>query len=191
MLRIGSRAPALGAAFEPWDLDLGLDPEDGVFKGDPQVITQIGPPSRLIGASAAGAPEHIPESEEVTQDVAEIRENIGIEAPKAAGTDVHAGVPEAVVLASLGSVAQHAVGFSRFLEILLGVLIAGILVRMVPDGQLSIGALDLLRGGIALYAQNFVIVSLSQNRFPRLEIAKQIIRSRNRVFKDRGKFALS
>ena len=51
-------------------------------------------------------------------------------------------VTVAIVGGALLRIAQHAIGFGRFLEFLFGVVIVGIAIRMVFHGQLSVGALQ-------------------------------------------------
>ena len=64
---------------------------------------------------------------------------------------------EAVVLRPLLRIAQDAVCFRRFLELLFRfVLLAGITVRMPLQGKSAVGLLDLLDTGAARYTQDFV-----------------------------------
>ena len=70
------------------------------------------------------------EAEDVAQDVGEVGEDRGIEPAEAAGA-AHALVAEAVVARPLLGVGEHRVGLGGLLEALLGLLVAGVLVRVV------------------------------------------------------------
>ena len=65
---------------------------------------------------------------------------------------------EAIVCGSLVRIAEHLVGLRSLLEFLLSLLVARITVRMMFQSHLSIGPLDLLRGGVPVDAQNFVVI---------------------------------
>ena len=80
-------------------------------------------------------------------------------APRAGRAD--AGVAEAVVHAPLLRVGEHRVGLGRFLELLLGLLVAGIAVGVVLERELAVGALDLLLGGRPRDAEHLVVVALA------------------------------
>jgi hypothetical protein len=65
-----------------------------------------------------------------------------------------------VVGGALLRVGQDLVGFLGFLELLLGLGIVRIAVRMVLHGQLAVGLLDLVVRGVAVDAEDFVVVAL-------------------------------
>jgi hypothetical protein len=65
-----------------------------------------------------------------------------------------------IVSRPLLRIAQNLVGFLGFLEVLFGFRVVGIAVGVVLHRQAAIGLLQLVVGGIAIDAQNFVIVSL-------------------------------
>src|SRR6185503_20358592 len=73
---------------------------------------------------------------------------------------VDAGVAELVVGRALARVGQHLIGFLALLEFLLGLLVAGVAVRVVLHRHAAIGLLDLVLGGVAVDAQHRVIVAL-------------------------------
>ena len=52
------------------------------------------------------------------------------------------------------------VGFIDFLELFLGILIAGVVVRVVLHGQLAVSLFDLRIGGRFGYSQHFVVIAL-------------------------------
>ncbi len=68
---------------------------------------------------------------------------------------------EAVVEAALLRVAQDGVRLGRFLEALLGRLVAGIAIRVVLHRELAIRALQLALGGRPRDAEHFVVVALA------------------------------
>src|SRR5438067_6826236 len=147
----------------------GADAEHRLFELQGQVFPQVGAALRPGTAARAGA-EQVTEAEEVAEDVAEILEDGGIEAAHAAGTagGAHARVSEAVVHGSLAGIGEHAISFRGFLELLLGVSVAGIAVGMELQRHLAIGALDFLLAGGADYAQHLVIITFTvagQNSF--------------------------
>src|SRR5207253_2824557 len=75
------------------------------------------------------------------------------------------GMAEAVVGGALLLVLQDLVGFADFLELVLAILVAGILVRVPPHRELAIGDLQLRVGRGARHFQDFVIVALRHPAF--------------------------
>ena len=59
------------------------------------------------------------------------------------------GMAEAIVARALVGVGEHGVRLGRFLELLLGGLVARVAIGMVLERQLAIGALDVLVAGVA------------------------------------------
>ena len=66
---------------------------------------------------------------------------------------------EAVVGGPFVSIRQDRVGFAAFFELLFGVGIVRIAIRMKLQRQLAVGALDLLLVGFAGNPKNFVIIA--------------------------------
>src|SRR5690606_39959385 len=89
-----------------------------------------------------------------------------VETTGATGAEQPTGL---VVLLAFLRVRQHAVGFRHGLELLLGLGVARIGVRMVLPGELAIRLLDLLGGGVGGDAQ-FAVIVLS-DPFPRVHRA--------------------
>ena len=102
------------------------------------------------------AAKNLAEAEEVAEDIAEIG---GVEARARASAQT--GMTEAVVDAALFDIRQNGVGFAALFEFFFRVGIVGIAVGMELQRQLAIGALDLLLGGGAGYAQHLVVVAFS------------------------------
>jgi hypothetical protein len=65
-----------------------------------------------------------------------------------------------VVLLALGLVAEHVVGRADLLEPLFGLIVAGVRVRVMLAGQLSVRASDVLRVGGLGHPEHVVIVLL-------------------------------
>src|ERR1041385_3828045 len=141
------------------DLDFSLLAEGGFFKGQGDIGAGI---AASLGASAPSPADVDVHTEEVAEDVAENIAEVGkvrrVEALEASAA-VHTGVAELVIARALFSVHKDAIRLSALLELLFRLGIAGIAVRMVLHGQLAIGALDLLLGGRAGYAQDFVVIT--------------------------------
>ena len=72
-----------------------------------------------------------------------------------------AGVAEAVVEAALLAIGEDRVGLGRFLELLFGLVVAGIAIGVVLQRELAVRALDLLIGRLALDAEDLVVVTLA------------------------------
>ncbi len=109
------------------------------------------PPSRPCPEAAA-------EAEHVSEDVAEGPENVG-EIPKAGkpgGRNALMAVE--VIEAPLFRVVEDLVGLGGLLELLFGVLVPGIAVRVVFEGYLAVCLLDLVHGGVPGHSQNLVII---------------------------------
>jgi hypothetical protein len=121
-----------------------------------------------IAAGAARAGAAALATEDVAEDVAE-----GLGEPtktlrsrptgaEASGVGVDPSVPVLVVGSALLRVGEHLVGFFRLLELLFGFLVAVTLVavRVVLHGQLAVGLLDVVLGGIFCHTEHVVIVTL-------------------------------
>ena len=103
------------------------------------------------------------------ENIAELRENIlhreasaaeAAETASAARRTAHAGMAELVVTGTLVGVRQHVVGFCCLLELLLGLLVARILVRVILNGSLAVGLLYFVGVSVLLDAQHFVVIPL-------------------------------
>jgi len=68
---------------------------------------------------------------------------------------------EAVVSGLFVRIGKHLVGLSQLLELLFRGRIVRIAVRMVLQGQLAVGLLDLIISGVLGNAQDLVIIFLS------------------------------
>ncbi|MNZ61019.1 hypothetical protein D3C78_791000 [compost metagenome] len=109
-------------------------------------------------------------TEEIAEDVAEdVREARA--AKTGAGARAHlridTGMTVLIVGRTLARVGQDLVGLVGLLEFLLGLLVAGIAVRVVLHGQPTISLLQLRLAGTALDTQYLVEITLGHN-FPAL-----------------------
>ena len=81
-------------------------------------------------------------------------------AAETAGPGTHAFMAKLVVTCFLVGVAQYIVCFGSLFELFFGILIAGVVVRVVLHGQLAVSLLDLRIGGRFGYSQHFVVITL-------------------------------
>ena len=161
--RLGAflRAPpaALGTLIPARNLDFRLKPACSLGKINRQVVTQVG--AALRPAAPASAAEDISKPEEVTEDVGEIRKDGGVEIRTVAAGIAHAGVPESVVHGALLRIGEDAIRLADLLEFLLGsVGVGGVTIRMVLQGELPVGALQLLLARAASDTKDFIIITL-------------------------------
>src|SRR6185503_16244013 len=128
---------------------------------DLEVVAQIGAALRPAAPPAAAA-EHLAEAEEiaeVAEDVFEPGERIRIESARAGAAD--AGVAETIVGRPLVGVGDDRVGFRGFLEGFLGLVIAGVPIRVVLQRQLAVRTLDLLIRRVSSDSEDLVIIPLA------------------------------
>src|SRR5205807_6626183 len=111
-----------------------------------------------------GAPAGAGGTDEV-EDVAQpAGEGTGVEpseAPRAARGRERARAP--VVLAALLRIAEHVVGLLHALEALLGLVVAGVAVRVVLARQLPVRLLDLVLGRVLRDPQRLVVVGAGRH----------------------------
>jgi len=109
---------------------------------------------------AAGVTEPVNAAEKVAEDAAEdifeARERGWIE--PGAGLRRHTRMAEPVVLRALLAVRQDRVGLGGLLESLFGLVVPLVPIRMMFEGELAIGALDLLVSRILQNAENLVVI---------------------------------
>src|SRR6266404_3322607 len=128
-----------------------LDAERRLLEREVEVVAQI-----LAAAGAALRPSAARLPEEVAEDAAEDVLEAGVEVEAAAAEAVERGVTEPVVLRPAVGVGEHLIRRRRFLEPLLGFLVAGIPIRMELERHLTIGALQLLVVAPPIDAENLV-----------------------------------
>ena len=151
------------AADKLAERDLLLDAARGLLERDLKVVAKVG---AVAAAVAPPAPEHLVKdaaaAAALAEDLPEDVERV-VEPARAAGArarPLERGVPEPVVGSALLGVLQRLVGLGDLLEHLLGLLVAGILVRVVLDGLLAIRLLQLLLRRAPGDAEQVIIVLL-------------------------------
>src|SRR5438105_1146270 len=147
--RAGSLAALAGR--RAGNADLRVEAVRGLLERDLQVVAQIGAAKHRRAAATPGA-------EDLTEDVAEDVAEAG--ARSAADVLLDAGVAELVVRRALVRIGEHFVGLLRLLEVLFGLGVLGIAVRMPFHGEAPVGLLQVLFAGVAVDAQHFVVVAL-------------------------------
>src|SRR5207248_2816073 len=120
-----------------------------------QVVAEVRTPL-APGPRAAALPEDL--AEDVPEDVVDVPAESGLE--RAGAESARRLVAEAVVTRALVRVAEDFVRLGGLLELLLGGLVAGILVRMVLEGELAERALQFLCGCGSGYPEHLVVVTL-------------------------------
>lgn len=124
------------------DLDMLLDAINDVGQADLDSDTDVRSTltSRFVIAREEGteAATAAATSEEAVEDIE------WIETGATAEATTHARIVEAELVITLAFlwIAEYLIGLSTLLEFLLGGLVARILVRMIFDGELTIGSLD-------------------------------------------------
>src|SRR6185312_12662281 len=156
----GARAVAGLARDRARHAHRGLGAAVGLLQRDLEIEAQV--LAAHVGASAgprpaAAAIEHL--LEDVAEHRAEV-EALGIEAARPAGAvaALEGGGAVAVVGRALVGILQDVVGVIEFLELLLGVLIAIVAIRMMLHGELAKGLLDVVGARRPTDAQHLVVV---------------------------------
>jgi hypothetical protein len=125
---------------------------------DAELVLEIltAPRPGATAASAAGA-------EEIAEQIAEDVLEPGAEIESAEAALLERRVSEAIVGRAALAVAQHLVRFADLLEAVLGGPVAGILVRVILEGELAVGLLQVLIGGRPLDSEHLVVVTLHRS----------------------------
>ena len=160
---LGSRSgPGAGAAARvarlvARDLHLGLGAERRLGEADLEVVAQVGAAAARRAAAPSAAAEDV--AEDSFEDVVDVRAAEPL-VERARPESARRLVPEAIVARALLRIAKNLVRLGQFLEALLGLLVALVLVGMELDRELAERALQLLRRAGALDAEDLVVVSL-------------------------------
>ena len=165
-LRFGARlcaAAATGVAtFVIGDIDLCFNAKSRLFETDFHIVLQI---------VAALAPSPLRRrrqdiAEDIAENIAERGSGAKAEA-RGESACAHTGMAELIVLGSFLRIREDFIGLGDFLELLFGLLIPGILVRMIADRQLPESLLDLRFRCIPMNSEHLVIIAfftVCQNR---------------------------
>ena len=136
-----------------------LGPEECFLELERQIFAKIGAALHARATAATTAtPEHVAESKELSEDIAEILECCGIEA-RPPPTAAQSSMSVAIVGGSLVRIGEHGVSLAHFLEFFFRIRIIGIAVRMVLQGELAISALQFYFGNCASHTQYFIKVA--------------------------------
>ena len=154
----GARTLTILAGLVATDGDFLFHAEESFLKFESQVFAQISPALHSAAAASAAA-EHIAESEEFAEDVAEVLEHTGIESGALRSCAAESGMAIAVIDGPFFRVGENGVSFADFFEPLLRVRIIGIAVGVVLECKLAVRALEFDLGHRAGNAQNLVVVS--------------------------------
>jgi hypothetical protein len=160
-----TRTAAFFTGFMAADYDLRLFAKDRLLELQSDVFAQIRT-ALGAGTTARASAKKIAETEEVSENLAEVVKDCGINSRRASNP-AYSGVAEAVVGASLVGVRQNGIGFTALLELFLSVGVIGIAVRVKLQGQFAVGALDLLLTRPAGNPEDLVVIAFyvaSQNR---------------------------
>src|SRR3984893_12123133 len=149
----------------------GLSAEHSFLELQRQILPQIGAALHTAAppTAAAGA-ENV--SEEFAKNVAEVLKHSRVESTARRESATHSGMTKAVVERSFLGVGEDGVRFAHFLELLLGVGIVRVPVRMQLQSKLAVGALQLRFCHRPAHTEDFVIVTFcvcGQNGLPTKE----------------------
>ena len=152
---LGARCPLQSAQYScrVTSIDLVV-PRGGLDEVDLELVEQVLARPRAPPALAEEVAE-----EAAAEDVAEGRHDVLGVAEVVDPRAFDPGVAVAVVPLALRLVGEDLVRLGPFLEPLLGLGVARVLVGVVLQGQLPIGFLDLFGGGVAFDPKDFVIIT--------------------------------
>ena len=153
---------AHGTVLDTLDIDLFFAAEGRFFKGQVQPGAHVfAPAGCLLGAGpAGGAAEEFTENVAQVAEISESGESAAVARTAAGGiVGVHAGKAVLVIAGALLIVGQDLVGLAHLLELLLGVLVTGIPVRVVLHGLFPVGPFNFIGAGGLFDAQHLVVIS--------------------------------
>src|SRR6202142_2041390 len=151
---LGRAGSLAGLAFgQGGNLDFGLGAEHRPLQIEFELIAQIGT-AKHLRASPLPAGENI--AEHLAENIAE--RIAGAEAAAAAASE--AGVAELIVYRALLRVGQHLVGLLGLLELVLGLRVVGVSIRMKLHGQAAIGSLYFRLGRTSRQIEELVVIVL-------------------------------
>ena len=153
-------AVAFGALFHLADGDVLLAAEGGLLEADVHGNAEVLAPARGVGVGPRGAAAEAEAAEQVAEDVAEVSESAeAIEAATEAGVGIEGRMAVLVILGPLVLIGEDLIGLVDLLEALLGGLVAGMEVRMVLLGKLSVCFFYLIGACALLDAEHLIVIS--------------------------------
>ena len=157
LTRTGARTAAIFAGLMAADGNLGVLAEDRLLELQrdvlPQVRTTLGP-----SAPTRTSAKKITETEEVSENLAEVVKDRGIDARRCSNS-AYTRMTETVISRSFVRIRQNGVRFAALFELLFRVGIVGIAIRMKLQRQLAIGTLDFLLTGPAGNSEDLVVIA--------------------------------
>ena len=118
------------------DGDLRFCPEVRLLEIEVQVFAKIGAPLSPAAAASTASSEQIAESEEISEDVAEVLEDGRIEAGACTCDAAQPSMAEAIIERTFLSIREDRVRLTRFFEFLLGIRIVRIrIVRIAAESR--------------------------------------------------------
>jgi hypothetical protein len=167
--RLGAGTVAGLAADQRRHVDLDGAADKGFFQRDVEIVPEVGTAQpRLSAATGSAGPSAHEVAEDVLEDVRHRRAELGPEAGgAAAGAILEGSMAEAVIGGALLRILQAVIGLGYFLELVFGIVVAGIAVRMELHGKLAVGAFQRRLVGPLRHAEHFVEIAFGQIRlFP-------------------------
>jgi hypothetical protein len=133
--------------FIPGILDFYLGAKYGILKGNLDIIPEISPlmnPRRRLGRSpSAPAEKGVENTGKIPENIFEIPEGRG-EILLASAHAFHSGEPELIIGSPFLVVGEDLIGLGGLLEFFLSLFIARILIRVILDGEFSVGLLYII-----------------------------------------------
>ena len=168
----GAVSVTVGAGDLLLHLELLLYALVDLLEGEADASAKVGAAQDLTATAATSAEASEVKATEATtsEEVAEAAEDIfhrhaSAEATATAGGAASdTGMTELVVALALLWIAQYVIGLSKLLELLFGLLVPGILVGVIFDGELAVGLLQLFGRSALSYAKDFIVISLFCHR---------------------------
>ena len=180
----GLRAGAGGAAVTvavragllPVQRDLFGTAMGCLLKGQDHIGLNVMALARCVGVAAgraaeAAKPAEATAAEQIAKDVTQVHTACAAKAATKAAAGLAGPIvgidpseTELVIALALVRVGKNIVGLVDLLELFLGILIAGVQIRVVLFGQLAVGAFDLGIGGVFADPQHLVVISFFCHR---------------------------
>ena len=168
-------AIAIDAGIELREGDFLFEATSGFFEVDLQIVAQIVAAlcatsgmlttaeslfEKIVKDAATSAAEHLAEDfKRVVEPASWIST-----ARSRARTGTKSGVTEAVISSAFLRIAEGFVGFAKFLEFFLGILVAGILVRMILERELAVSLFNFFFRSIPQNAEHLVVIALGHGQ---------------------------
>ena len=146
------------------------------LKGQDDISLNVMALARCVGVAAgraakAAKPAEATAAEQIAKDITQVHTACAAKAATEAAAGLAGPIvgidpseTELVIALALVRVGKNIVGLVDLLELFLGILIAGVQIRVVLFGQLAVGAFDLGIGGIFADPQHLVVISFFCHR---------------------------